>query len=52
MQQDYIETGLETNWNDPIASRASDLENRLALLNSTSLDFFPSAHQFFLHVPR
>ena len=32
--------GLETNWNHPLASRASDLENLLALLNSTSPDFF------------
>ena len=32
--------GLETNWNFPLASRASDLENLLALLNSTSPDFF------------
>ena len=35
-----INAGLETNWNDPLASRASDLENLLALLNSTSPDFF------------
>ena len=33
-------TGLETNWNYPLASRASDLENLLTLLNSTSPDFF------------
>ena len=32
--------GLETNLNYPLASRASDLENLLALLNSTSPDFF------------
>ena len=32
-------TGLETNWNYPLACRASDLENLLALLNSTSPDF-------------
>ena len=35
-------TGLETNWKYPLASRASDLENLLALLNSTSPDFFPN----------
>ena len=37
-------TGLETNWNFPLASRASDLENLLALLNSTSPDFFPTTN--------
>ena len=37
-------TGLETNWNVPLASRASDLENLLALLNSTSPDFFPTTN--------
>ena len=36
--------GLETNWNFPLASRASDLENLLALLNSTSPDFFPTTN--------
>ena len=41
-----ISSGLETNWNYPIASRASDLENLLALLNSTSPDFFPSTNLF------
>ena len=34
------QAGLETNWNYLLASRASDLENLLALLNSTSPDFF------------
>ena len=42
--------GLETNWIYQLASRASDLENLLALLNSTSRDFFPSTN-FLLHVP-
>ena len=39
-------TGLETNRNYPLASRASDLENLLALLNSTSPDFFPGVNLF------
>ena len=38
--------GLETNRNYPLASRASDLENLLALLNSTSPDFFPGVNLF------
>ena len=33
-------TGLETNSNYPLASWASYLENLLALLNSTSPNFF------------
>ena len=38
--------GLKTNRDYPLASRASDLENLLALLNSTSPDFFPGVNLF------